>query len=101
MKPLIWDPPNGPHNIIFEDPPPDGRKTPKARSGEFTAWLANLRRYPGTWAKYHRPCSPGNASHIRKGDSFSIRPGEYEVRTLNIPGDSKVILYARFVGDDR
>lgn len=81
-------------DLIFEAPPEDG----KGGRSPFRPWLKALRQHPGEWAKYAEPQYPNIASKIRNGQGYGAKPGEFEVRTVNVSGPGRAWIYARYVG---
>lgn len=75
-------------DIEWGAPPPDGRQ----RRGEAQAFVAELRRRPGEWAKYPIPVSRQMGQTNRK-----MHPGtEWTARARP---DGKCDLYGRWVGN--
>jgi hypothetical protein len=76
--------------LIREEPPPclgRGGYSP------LNEWL-----HPGEWAKYAEPQYSNIASKIRNGQGYGAKPGEFEVRTVNVSGPGRAWIYARYVG---
>jgi hypothetical protein len=84
--------------IVFEEPPQDGRRT----SGRDHAGIArSLKDRPGEWAKIYtsETSNPASTSawQIRAGLLVPYRPaGAFEAVSRKVDGKYRV--YARFVG---
>lgn len=74
-------------DMVWENPPPEAARGPKARSALF---VAELEKHPGRWAKWGEFTHPASATRLKKKYAHI----EWVTRTV----DGKVHIYACFNG---
>lgn len=86
--------------LIFEEPPRVQRRQRQGRS-PLGLWLAELRNYPGEWARYPQRCGSAASVNIRDGSRYDVKAGEFETTTRNRnQQDGSCDLYARYIGTE-
>ena len=84
-------------DLIFEDPPINGKGRNSQGQSAFGQWLNALRDHPGQWAKYPVIRSSSDAAHIRMG-RYGAKRGEFEARTVTANQAGRAWIYARYIG---
>lgn len=76
--------------IVWEEPP--------AAHTKWATIAEALRSRPNEWAKVASDVWPATATSIKTGRAAGFTVGEYETRSVGIPGSQKANIYARYIG---